>query len=167
MTNLVYKSDFDSDTVGEVIRRLGETVSSMVDGSRRLLNAVRELADNAVFHSGVGCGSCIAEEAGGSLAVTIRDHGMGLHGSMKRNYPDIDEALAVRSAFRGGVSSTAGEARGLGLMMVLDYTNTGATLLFETGGIALVGVDGKDHVLGKSTQLVQGVTATLTVPLSG
>ena len=165
MTNLVYRSDFDSDTVGEVIRGLGEAVSSMVDDSRGLLNAVRELADNAVFHSGVGHGWCIAEEADGSLAITIRDDGMGLHGSMKRNYPDIDEALAVRSAFRGGVSSTAGEARGLGLMMVLGYTNTGATLLLETGGTSFVGVGGKGHVLGKSTQQVQGVTATLSVRL--
>ena len=166
MSTVVYESGFDSDTVGQVIRRLGDTVEDLVDGKRRLLNSVRELADNAIFHSGAGRGWCIAEKEGSWLAVTVRDRGIGLHRSMKRYYPDIDESLAVSSAFRGGVTSTQGEARGLGLMMVIDYTATGARLLFETGGVAFVGVGGQGHILGKSTRVVEGVTATLAVPLT-
>ena len=49
--------------------------------------------------------------------------------------------------------------------MVLDYTTRGPTLLLETGGVAFVGVDGRGRVIGKSTQQVEGVLATLRAPL--
>ena len=69
--------------------------------------------------------------------------------------------------FRGGVSATADPDRGLGLRMVLDYTQHGATLLLETGGVALVGSGGRARLVGKSTQRVDGVVAMLRVPLAG
>ena len=80
---------------------------------------------------------------------------------MRRLYTDIDERQALLFAFGGGVSATGDPIRGLGLKMVLDYTQTGAALLLETGGSALVGIDGQGRVIGKSTQQVKGVTATL------
>ncbi len=49
--------------------------------------------------------------------------------------------------------------------MVLSYTDTGANLLLETGGVAYVGIRGKGQLVGKSTQYVEGVTAMLEVPL--
>lgn len=67
-------------------------------------------------------------------------------------------------AFGGGVSVTGDPIRGLGLKMVLDYTQTGSTILLETGGVALVGINGQGRVIGKSTQQIKGVTATLCSP---
>ena len=51
------------------------------------------------------------------------------------------------------------------MMMVLAYTETGANLLLETGSVAFVGINGAGQMVGKSTQRVEGVTATLDVPL--
>lgn len=128
---------------------------------------VRELADNAVYHSGDGGGWCVVERSGDHVEVVIRDLGRGIHGSLFHLYPDIDEREAVRWVFRGGVSATADPDRGLGLKMVLDYTRQGRTLLLETGGVALVGVGGRARLVGKSTQRVDGVVATLRVPVAG
>ena len=50
--------------------------------------------------------------------------------------------------------------------MVLDYTRQGASLLVETGGVAVVGAAGRARLVSKSTQRVDGVVATLRVPLA-
>lgn len=164
---VLHQSAFDHATVGAVMLKIGNLVGTMVDDPRRLLIMVRELADNAVYHSGEGKGWCAVERTGDHLQVVIRDRGQGIHGSLFHLYPDIDERQAVRWVFRGGVSATADPDRGLGLKMVLDYTQHGATLLLETGGVALVGSGGRARMVGKSTQRVDGVVATLRVPLAG
>ena len=63
--------------------------------------------------------------------------------------------------------ATADLDRGLGLKMVLDYTRRGRSLLLETGGVAFVGVEGRGRVIGKSTQKVEGVLATLPLVRGG
>lgn len=146
---------------------IGDLVGAMVDDRRRLMIMVGELADNAVCHSGDGKGWCAVERAGDHLQIVIRDRGQGIHRSLFHLYPDIDERQAVRWVSRGGVSATADPDRGLGLRMVLDYTQHGATLLLETGVVALIGAGGRARLVGKSTQRVDGVVATLRVPLAG
>ena len=49
------------------------------------------------------------------LVVTVRDEGVGIHATMRRACPDINESLAVTAAFSGGVTSEANPIRGLGL----------------------------------------------------
>ena len=110
-------------------------------------------------------GWCFVVRTENRLVVTVQDRGVGIHASMRKAYPDIDESLALTAAFSGGVISEVGPIRGLGLMMVHSYTETGANLLLETGGVAYVGIKGKGQLEGKSTQYVEGVTAMLEVPL--
>ena len=138
-------------------------VEDLVVDARRLGIVARELADNALYHSGQGGGWCVVGQSEDHIVVTIRDDGMGIHASMRNAYQEIDEGSAIRAAFAGGVTSETGPVRGL--VMVIAYTETGADLLLETGGLAFVGIDGTGQLLGKSTQHVQGVTAMLTVPL--
>lgn len=144
---------------------LRHVVGDLVHDARRLVIVARELADNAIYHSGQDRGWCIVGKTEDRLVVTIRDDGVGIHATMRKAYPDLEEGLAVRAAFSGGVTSEAGPVRGLGLMMVLAYTETGASLLLETGGVAFVGIGGAGHMVGKSTQHVEGVTAILEVSL--
>ena len=165
--NLLYQSMFDEASVGAVMIEVGALVETFVDDGRRLMIMVRELADNSVYHSGKGEAWCAVQRSGDHLEVVIRDRGQGIYGSLFHLYPDIDERKAVRWVLRGGVSATADPDRGLGLKMVLDYTRQGRTLLLETGGVALVGVGGQARLVGKSTQRVDGVVATLRVPLAG
>ena len=144
---------------------LRHLVEDLVVDARRLVIIARELADNALYHSGQGGGWCMVGTTEERLVVTVKDEGVGIHATMRRAYPDIDENLAVTAAFSGGVTSEASPIRGLGLMMVLAYTETGANLLLETGGVAFVGIGGRGQMVGKSTQSVEGVTAMLDVPL--
>lgn len=162
---ILHQSKFDAASVGGMTMEIRDLIGGLVEDGRRLMIMVRELADNAIYHSGTGQGSCLVERSGGNLQVVVRDRGVGIHGSLRDLYADIDERTAVRWVFAGGVSATADPDRGLGLRMVLDYTRRGATLLVETGGVALVGVEGRGRLIGKSTQTVEGVIATLTLPL--
>lgn len=162
---VLYRAEFDRRTVRGVLGALGGLVEGLVEDPRRLVIVVGELADNVLHHSGRDSGWCDVVATGDRLVVTIRDRGVGIHASMRRAYPDIEEGLAVTAAFSGGVTSEVGPVRGLGLMMVLSYTETGADLLLETGGVAYVGIGGKGRLVGKSTQYVEGVTAMLQVPL--
>ena len=50
----LYESEFDADSIGGVMIAVGRLVDDMVDDGRRLMVMVRELADNAIFHSGEG-----------------------------------------------------------------------------------------------------------------
>ena len=161
----LYQAEFDHGTVGGVLVALGDLVEGLVEDARRLVIVVGELADNALQHSGQDGGWCSVVTTENRLVVTIQDQGVGIHASMRRAYPDIEEGLAVAAAFSGGVTSEVGPIRGLGLMMVLSYTETGADLLLETGGVAYVGIGGRGQLVGKSTQHVDGVTAMLQVPL--
>lgn len=161
---LLYRSKLDATDAGSMTAEIGDLIEGRVEEPRQLLNAVRELADNALFHSGADNGWCAVEEIDDQLAVTVQDQGMGIHQSMRRLYADIDERQALLLAFGGGVSATGDPIRGLGLKMVLDYTQTGAALLLETGGSAFVGTDGQGRVIGKSTQQIKGVTATFCSP---
>lgn len=82
-------------------------------------------------------------------------------------YPDMDERTALTAAFGMGDSGAFDDPdRGLGLGLVLDFTRSGGHLLLETGGLALLGIGGKSQVIGKSTQRVQGVVATLGLPVT-
>ena len=146
----------------EALRNLAE---DLVVDARRLAIVARELADNALYHSGQSGGWCTVGRTEESLVVTVRDEGVGIHATMREAYPDIDESLAVTAAFSGGVTSETSPIRGLGLMMVLAYTETGANLLLETGGVAFIGIGGRGQLVGKSTSSVEGVTAMLEVPL--
>ncbi len=143
----------------------GDLVENLVEDARRLVIVTGELADNALHHSGQDSGWCFVVRTKNRLVVTVQDRGVGIHASMRKAYPDIDESLAAIAAFSGGVTSEVGPFRGLGLMMVLSYTETGANLLLDTGGVAYVGIKGKGQLVGKSTQYVEGVTAMLEVPL--
>ena len=163
--SIIYESWFDTDSVGGVMIEVGRLVEDLVEDSHRLMIMVRELADNAVFHSGEGGGWCAVERSVHHLTIMIRDRGVGVRGSLRDLYPGIDERTAMQWVFGGGVSGLADPDRGLGLKMVLDYTGQGPTLLFESGGVAFVGVEGRGRVIGKSTQLVEGVIAGLRVPL--
>ena len=91
---------------------------------------------------------------------------MGIHASLAERFGDINERDAVRRVFRGGVSATADPDRRIGLKMVLDHTRAGPSVLVETGGVAFVGVEGRGRLIGRSSQVVEGVTATLTLPLT-
>ena len=95
----------------------------------------------------------------------IRDRGIGIRASLHDFYSDLNEREALRWVFGGGVSATADPDRGLGLRMVLEYTLRGPALLLETDGVAFVGIEGRGRVIGKSTQKVEGVLATLRLPL--
>ena len=163
--SILYRSRFDADTIGYVMIEIGDLLEGRVDNKRQLLNAVRELADNSLYHSGEGGGWCSVETIDNQLAVTVQDRGEGIHQSLRRLFANIDESQALRFAFGGGVSVTGDPVRELGLKLVLDYTQKGATLLLETGGAAFVGIDGKGQVIGKSTQRVEGVAATLCLPI--
>lgn len=142
---------------------LAEALAGVGVGYRRLLVCVRELADNAIHHSGQGGGWVQAELSDGFTAVTVQDCGVGVHRSMTAMYPDLGERQALITAFGMGVSG-AFDDPDPGLGLVLQYTRSGTHLLLESGGLALVGSDGDAQVIGKSTQLVQGVVATLVVP---
>ena len=157
----LYESEFDADSIRGVMIAVGRLVDDMVDDGRRLMVMVRELADNAVFHSGEGGGWCAVERSGDHLAIVIRDRGIGIRESLHDFCSDLNE----RWVFGGGVSATADPDRGLGLRMVLEYTLRGPPLLLETGGVAFVGIEGRGRVIGKSTQKVEGVLATLRLPL--
>ena len=134
----LYGSEFDGDSIRGVMIAVGRLVDDMVDDGRRLMVMVRELADNAVFHSGEGGGWCAVERSGDHLAVVIRDRGIGIRESLHDFCSDLNE----RWVFGGGVSATADLDRRLGLKMVLDYTRRGRSLLLETGGVAFVAVEG-------------------------
>ena len=162
--SILYESEFDAASIGEVMIEVGRLVTGRVDDGRRLMAMVRELADNAVYHSGEDGGWCAIEQSERHLTIVVRDRGIGIHRSLSDFYSDIGEREALRWVFGGGVSATADPDRGLGLRMVLDCTRQGPTLLFETGGVAFVGVDGRGRLIGKSTQRVDGVLATLRVP---
>ena len=86
--------------------------------------------------------------------VTVQDRGVGIHASMRKAYPDIDESLAVIAAFSGGVTSEVGPIRGLGLMMVLSYTETGAKPAAGNGRRGLCGYQGKGSV-GRQKHIVR------------
>ena len=147
------------------MKDLAEALAGMHVENRRLLFCVRELADNVIHHSGRHGGWCMAQEAGDVVSVTVQDRGVGIHRSIQAMYPDMDERTALMAAFGMGVSGAFDDPdRGLGLGLVLDFTRAGAHLLLETGGLAFLGVDGKSQVIGKSTQRVQGVVATLSLP---
>ena len=163
--SLLYEAEFDADSIRSVMVEVRQLVDDMVRDGPRLMTMVRELADNAVYHSGRGGGWCAVERSGQHLTVVIRDRGMGIRKSLRDFYSDLSEREALGWVFGGGVSATADPDRGLGLRMVLDYTTRGPTLLLETGGVAFVGVDGRGRVIGKSTQQVEGVLATLRAPL--
>ena len=60
--------------------------------------------------------------------------------------------------------SVTGDQRGIGLPLVLQRTETGIGLLLETGTVAFVGTQGEGYLIGKSTQGVEGVVATLNIP---
>lgn len=162
---ILYESRFDAASVGGMTIRIRQLVRGLVEDSRRLVNMVRELADNAIFHSGEGGGYCLVERADSQLRVVVRDRGMGIHARLAELFADISERDAVRRVFRGGVSATADPDRGIDLKMVLDHTRQGPSVLVETGGVAFVGVGGRGRLIGKSSQTVEGVTATLTLPL--
>ena len=161
-----YQSIFDAASIGAVMREVGDLVETMTGDRRRLMIMVRELADNALQHSGEGRGWCAVARSDHHMEVVVRDCGQGIHRSLDHLCSGIDERQAVRWVVRGGVSATADPDRGLGLRMVLDYTQKGATLLLETGGVALIGIGGRARLVGKSTQRVDGVVATLRVPLA-
>ena len=164
---LLYQSDFDAASIGAVMMEVRRLVETNAPDLPRLMVMVRELADNALYHSGEDRGWCAVARSGDHLEVVVHDRGQGIHRSLHHLYSDIDERQAVRWVVRGGVSATADPDRGLGLRMVLDYTQKGATLLLETGGVALIGIGGRARLVGKSTQRVDGVVATLRVPLAG
>ncbi len=107
----------------------------------------------------------MAQQAGEVISVTVQDRGVGIHHNMRAIYPDIGEREALTAAFGMEVSGAFDDPdRGLGLGLVLEYTRSGAHLLLETGGLAFLGIGGRSQVIGKSTQRVQGVVATLSVP---
>ena len=163
--SLLYEAEFDADTIRSVMVEVRQLLDGIVSDGPRLMTMARELADNAVYHSGRGGGWCAVERSAHHLTVVIRDRGVGIHQSLRESYSDLSEREALRRVFGGGVSATADPDRGLGLRMVLDHTTRGPTLLLETGGVAFVGVGGRGRVVAKSTQRVEGVLATLRAPL--
>ncbi|MDE0131500.1 MAG: hypothetical protein OXQ32_04485 [bacterium] len=104
----------------------------------------------------------MAQQADEVISVTVQDRSVGIHRNMRAIDPDTGEREALTAAFGMGVSG-AFDDPDLGL--VLEFTRSGAHLLLETGGLAFLGIGGKSQVIGKSTQRVQGVVATLSVPL--
>ncbi len=161
----LYQSGFDATTVGTVATQIRTVVGDLVEDewAHTVLYMIRELVDNAVFHSGKDEGDCLMELSETHLHVLIRDWGLGIHHSLQQAYGAMDESTAVRWAFEG-VSGTADDQRGIGLPSVLQRTETGIGLLLETGTAAFVGVGGEGHLIGKSTQWVEGVAATLNIP---
>lgn len=149
------------------MKDLAEALAGVGVEDRRLLFCVRELADNAIFHSGRKGGWCMAQQAGEVISVTVQDRGVGIHHNVRAIYPDTGERAALAAAFGMGVSGAFDDPdRGPGLGLVLEFTRSGAHLLLETGGLAFLGIGGKSQVIGKSTQRVQGVVATLSIPLA-
>ena len=162
----VYRSTFDGRTLPDVMKDLAGALAGLGVEDRRLLFCVRELADNAIFHSGRNGGWCMAQQADEAISVTVQDRGVGIHQNMRAGYPDIGERAALTAAFGMGVSGAFDDPdRGLGLGLVLEFTRSGAHLLLETGGVAFLGIGGNSQVIGKSSQRVQGVVATLSIPL--
>lgn len=161
-----YSSTFDGSNLPKVMKDLAEALGRVGVEDRRLLFCVRELADNAIYHSGRNGGWCMAQDAEDVISVTVQDRGVGIHHSIRGACPDLDERSALMAAFGMGVSGAFDDPdRGLGLGLVLEFTRSGAHLLLETGGLAFLGIDGKNQVIGKSTQRVQGVAATVSFPL--
>ena len=159
-----YSSSFDAGSIRKVLSEVADALTGVGVEDRRLLICVRELMDNAVFHSGDAEGWGSVEGSQGAVSVTIRDRGMGIHQSLTAVYPDISERVAVQVAFGTGRSGAFDDPnRGLGLGLVLDLTSSGAELLLESGGVAFVGSGGEGHTVSKSSQFVEGVVATLTV----
>jgi len=159
-----YQSGFDATTVGAVAVQIRQVIGDLVEGewAHGVLYMIRELVDNAVFHSGTNGGDCLMELSETHLHVVIRDRGWGIHHSLQQVYGAIDESTAVRWAFQG-VSGTADDQRGIGLPSVLQRTETGIGLLLETGTVAFVGTQGEGYLIRKSTQGVEGVVATLNI----
>ena len=69
-----------------------------------LIFCLKELADNAIRHSGAGGGLCLLEYSDDRLHVVIRDRGVGIHHRMREAYGVLGESTAVRWAF-GGVAT--------------------------------------------------------------
>ncbi|MXX65010.1 MAG: sensor histidine kinase [Acidimicrobiia bacterium] len=158
------RSWFDSATLPPVIESVRSALAEVGVEDRRLQIGIRELADNALHHSGQGEGWCQAEHLGERVAVTVQDRGIGIRRSMATRYPDIDDRSALLTAFGMGVSGAFDDPdRGLGLGLVLQYTRSGAYLLLESEGQAYIGSGGQGQVVGKSTQKVPGVTVTIFV----
>ena len=160
---ILYRREFDADSLGEVAMEIGGILRELVGDGRGPMFCIRELADNAIRHSGTGEGICLIERYEEHLHVVIRDGGLGIHHRMGEAYGVMSESTAVRWAF-GGISGTTEDTREFGLPAVLGNTQAGMDLLLETGGVAYVGTQGHGHLIGKSTQEVQGVMATLTLP---
>ena len=152
MTTL-YESEFCADNVTNVTAAVQSLAKDHhTPDPRQLVTMVRELADNALYHSGRYQGRCRVGVIGAAeFAVEIRDWGVGIHHSMMRRYPGIDKASALAAAFGDNVSSESlcDPNRGLGLTMVLAHTETGANVLLESGNLAYVGNGGSGRLVSK------------------
>ena len=123
---ILYQSEFNAGSMGKVAIEIRDVIRNLVEDERELMFSIRELADNAIYHSGRGGGYCLIERSDDHLHVVIRDQGLGIHNHMQEAYGAIDERTAVRWAFQG-VSGTADADRGIGLPAVLDRTKPEST----------------------------------------
>ena len=165
----MFKSTFSAADITDVMSQVRDVARDHdVPDRRRLVTMARELAENALYHSGEDGGVCKAGMIGdGEFGIEVRDEGKGIHASMLQQYPGIDEASALTAAFGGNVSSMSEQDpnRGLGLTMVRDYTEAGANLLLESGNLAYAACGGSGRLISTRPRYVQGVRAVLTLPI--
>ncbi len=165
----MFKLTFSAADITDVMSQVRDVARDHdVPDRRRLVTMARELAENALYHSGEGGGVCKAGMIGdGEFGIEVRDEGKGIHASMLQQYPGIDEASALTAAFGGNVSSMSEQDpnRGLGLTMVRDYTEAGANLLLESGNLAYAACGGSGRLISIRPRYVQGVRAVLTLPI--
>lgn len=164
----MFKSTFSAADINDVVLKVQDAARDHhVRDHRRLAMMVRELAENVLYHSGEDDGVCRAGMIGDEeFVIEVRDGGRGIHASIQQQYPGIDEASALISAFGGNVSSMSEQDpnRGLGLTMVRDYTETGANLLLESGNLAYAACGGSGRLVSMRPRHVQGVRVVLTIP---
>lgn len=107
--------------------------------ARVLYDAIQEVAQNVLDHSGVGHGYIALQQyrsaAGTSeVAFAIGDAGIGLRASLSTRYRVHSDARAIRLAVRRGVTSVPDDpSRGVGLSSVVAVTgrHTGSVRLWS------------------------------------
>ncbi|MCE2528373.1 MAG: ATP-binding protein [Acidimicrobiia bacterium] len=164
----LYYAQFGTDTIGDVLN-----AASLVWGGEdhlldveTIMEAIEEVMDNAVRHSGQDGGAFTLSRSGDKMVARVEDSGVGIH----HNMAAASEELSVEFAFRPGPvgTSTGSRRRGGGLVLALDATASipQMTLCLYTGHTSYTASNGKGYVTSGSGDFHQGVLVEMTCPIS-
>ncbi len=175
MNQILYEAAFDAVGVDEIESKLWEfaSVDKWPVDIGALVEAVVELADNAVLHSGEGGGWCSMQQGHrphDHLTVVIADRGVGIPHRVNQvtDPPKLDDYDAMLLAFEPRFSSTQDAYRGFGLNLASDFTERASRAVFslESGHAVYAAESGRGRVLSRGSRPVKGVIARISVPVA-